>query len=351
MKKNFKPNYNEKKVFLGVDVHKNSYSVTAICEKRVIKSWHMTACPEDLVSRVGYFFEGARVFSVYEAGFSGFHLHRILTEAGISNIVVNPASIEIAKNQKVKTDKKDSRMLAEKLAIGQLKGIYIPSLKEELRRLLSRTRAQLLKKKVRTSNQIKSKLFQFGYIKAFDKQKMSLKFIKLIQNLDLPFELKESISILINEWKWLCLELKKLLKRVKEKDSIKQRYLTVPGIGPVGAEVLSAELRDMKRFKNQKELFSYTGMTPTERSSGDGGDLKAKRKGHISRVGNSRVRAVLVEAAWIAIKRDEALRIAFDRIASTQGSKRAIVAIGRKLIGRMRACFIKNTIYQRGVCQ
>src|ERR1017187_10935998 len=60
-------------------------------------------------------FPGAIIHSVYEAGFSGFALHRVLVQNGVENIVVNPASIEVAANDKVKTDRRDSRKLAEQL--------------------------------------------------------------------------------------------------------------------------------------------------------------------------------------------------------------------------------------------
>ena len=93
----------------------------------------------------------------------------------------------------------------------------------------------------------------------------------------------------------------------------------------------------------ERALFSYTGLTPSEHSSGD-----RIRRGHISKQGSARVRWLLVEGAWRAIAKDEALKQAFDRIAKTRGKKRAIVAIARKLIGRIRACFKANTVYAMG---
>ena len=70
------------------------------------------------------------------------------------------------------------------------------------------------------------------------------------------------------------------------------------------------------------------------------------RKGHISRQGNSTIRAMLIEAAWVAIRTDPALRKSYSKIAAGKNGKKAIVAIARKLIGRARALFRKGCDYE-----
>ena len=99
----------------------------------------------------------------------------------------------------------------------------------------------------------------------------------------------------------------------------------------------------MTRFANERALFSYTGLTPSEYSSGT-----SARRGPMSRQGSSRVRHLLVEIAWRALPRDAVLKEIFDRIAATRGKKRAIVAIARRLTGRIRACFRQGTTYAVG---
>ena len=96
-----------------------------------------------------------------------------------------------------------------------------------------------------------------------------------------------------------------------------------------------------RQFANERQLFSYTGLTPSEFSSGD-----KVRKGHITRQGNRRVRYILNQAAWQAIKKDRDLKEFFDRLAPRTGKKRAIVAVARKLIGRLRAAFKTRKPYQ-----
>ena len=83
------------------------------------------------------YFPGALIETAYEAGFSGFVLHRILEKAGINNIVVNPGSIEVAVHNRVKTDKTDAVKIATLLEAGRLKGIRVPTPQQEQQRLLT----------------------------------------------------------------------------------------------------------------------------------------------------------------------------------------------------------------------
>jgi len=114
-------------VYVGVDVHKETYTVTCVCHKQIVKTATVQAEPASLAASLRRWFPGATLASAYEAGFSAFVLHRALTKAGISNIVVNPASLAVAANDKVKTDRRDSKRLAVDLADGRLRGIYVPT--------------------------------------------------------------------------------------------------------------------------------------------------------------------------------------------------------------------------------
>ena len=75
---NEKVSYSGQKVFIGIDVHKVSYSVACICDGELVRRCTMEARPEALLRYMVQFFRDAEIFSVYEAGFSGFTLHRYL---------------------------------------------------------------------------------------------------------------------------------------------------------------------------------------------------------------------------------------------------------------------------------
>ena len=123
-----------------------------------------------------------------------------------------------------------------------------------------------------------------------------------------------------------------------ERETILQ---SIPGIGPISSRILSTELGDVSRFSSEKDLFSFTGLTPSEYSSGDN-----VRRGHISRQGPGRLRDILVEISWRAIKDDSELQGLYERIKARRGAKIAIVAVARHLIGRVRACLRQGKVYE-----
>ena len=277
-----------------------------------------------MVSFIKGHFAGAQAQSCYEAGFSGFWLHRYLVSQGIDNIVVNPASIEVEANNRVKTDKRDSLKMALQLDAKRLRGIWIPSEEQERKRLLHRTREQLRQARTRARVQIRMKLHQFGLFPVEVEGVLTSKLAKeLIEGIEIP-ELKAVLTTLFLQWQHLSQQIKAIEKEMlldAQNDELEAIYRSMAGVGALIARVLSNELGDMSQFENERMLFSYTGLTPSEYSSAEN-----IRRGHITRQGNSRLRHVLVEAAWRAIRRDMALQGDFLRIAKRRGKKIAIVA-------------------------
>jgi len=151
-----------------------------------------------------------------------------------------------------------------------------------------------------------------------------------------------SLTLLAAQWRFATRQLiamRRLLRdQAQAQEEIAKVYRSVPGIGEGVARTLATALGDMTRCANERALFSSTGLTPSESSSG-----ASVRRGHISRPGSSRVRPLRVETAWRALPRDGVLKERFDRSAATRGKKRAMVAIARRLTGRIRACFRQGT--------
>jgi transposase len=332
------------KVSFGIDVHKSSFVVTAVKGGEFIKRAHMPACGEAVIGFIRANQGEGEPRSCYEAGFSGFWLHRHLTSRGINNIVVHPASVGVEAGNKVKTDKRDSLKLARQLDANMLRGIYVPTEAQEYARLLTRTREQLVRARTRARIQARMKLHQFGLFSADLSRVLTLREAERMTAQIPQVELRSALEVLISQWSHLSSEIKKLgraLERQAEADPNELTYRSVPGIGVFIARLLSNELGDMSQFRNEKALYSFTGLTPCEFSSGD-----KIRRGHISRQGSSRIRHALTEASWRAMRKDLRLRKDFERIAKRRGAKRAIVAIARKLIGRVRAIFKDKGVYE-----
>ena len=335
--------YEGKVIFVGIDVHKNHYTVSCICEGELIKRDTITATPDNMVTYLQKYFRGAKVRSAYEAGFCGFYLHRYLVRHGIKNIVVHAASIEISARDRVKTDKRDSLKIAQQLAAGRLRGIHILDEQREKFRTITRVREQFMQQKKRVGNQLKSLCALYGFMSK-DTRKVSHGWIKDVLELSMPEDIRYCVEMYAKEWLHLHTRLREILKKLssqaQQDKSVNNTYCAVPGVGALSARILANELGDMSHFKNAKGLYSFTGLTPSEYSSGE-----HVRRGHISHQGRPILRRILVQVAWFAIKKDKALFQFFEQLSKRVGKKKAIVAVARKLIGRIRSCFITGELY------
>src|SRR5262249_5816558 len=149
-------------------------------------------------------------------------------------------------------------------AANRLTGIHVPDEQQELSRLLNRTRGSLVKERTRIGNKIKSKLYQFGLIPRDDESIMNNKQVTYWMNKD---DLANELKIILNSFGRLWISInqevkildKKLKEQAKEQPILEKIYRSAPGIGPVAARELANELSDMKQFKNEKALFSFTG--------------------------------------------------------------------------------------------
>lgn len=333
------------KFFIGIDVHKRTYSVTVVSENKVIKRASMPADKYVLLAFIHKHFPSASLFSVYEAGFSGFGLHRFLEENGIKSIVVHAASIETAANNRSKTDKRDSEKMAIQLSQGKLKCVNIPTPQREFWRTITRLRLQYVRDRSRIACRIKSLLYYFDMIPHTHKGKASRNWIVNLLNLELNEDFSYCLKNLVQTWLDLDSIIKNIDKRLKDqakKDAkINDIYMNIDGFGLTSARILANELGDLSQFKSEKALSCWIGLTPTEHSSGN-----HKWLGHITRQGKPLIRGILTECAWRAIRINKDLAIYFDRIVRNTGSrKKAIVAVARKMICLVRTEFIKGNTF------
>ena len=232
------------------------------------------------------------VYSCYEAGPCGYGLHRRLGEAGVTNYVVAPQRWD-ERNRKVKTDKRDARELCQRLdryVRGNTEAfatIHVPSVEQEQVRSLCRQRSTVVKERMRCE------LRGHGMM--------------LCQGIDAPAhwwkpsvwtEFCESVPLWLqkNLLRWqklaLCLEveLKGLTRQV---ESLAKGSLQPKGLGALSAALIDAEIIDWNRFSNRAQVASYTGLCPSEASSGG-----KRKQGSVTKCGNPRVRHCLVEATW-----------------------------------------------------
>jgi transposase len=158
--------------------------------------------------------------------------------------------------------------------------------------------------------------------------------------------MQESFNRLLEQYEFITAQIDKqtkLLRELSETELYQKRVeilLSIPGIGVISAMELLLELQDVSRFRRAEQLAAYVGLTPSQYSSAD-----KVRMGRITGIGKNTLRSLLVEASWTLIRKDQAMRAKYDRIKIHSGGKRAIVAIARTLLLRMRRMLLDKQAY------
>jgi transposase len=344
-----KINFKGKTVSIGIDMHKASWSITALVEGEIVAAITLARPSYDSFKKILTQFEGNYVRIVYEAGPCGFDLYDKLTDDGIECIVTPPSLIPTESGNKVKTDKKDSYKLAKLLESNILKKVWVLSPEQRAHRQVVRTRRQIVNHRSDVMRQIKSMLLFHGIEVPFSsRQQWTGRFITWLHELDCGDEyLNTSLKALVQLFDYLSMEKKKLTHEVLElarKDSYASRVKllkSIPGIGALSAMEILVEIQDIRRFKTADELAAYLGLTPSQYSSGE-----HIRMGHITHMGNSRARTTLIECSWIVIHKDPRMRQKYENITSRRGGKKAIVGVARSLSACIRRMLLDQVAYE-----
>jgi len=271
--------------------------------------------------------EGLVVYAVAESCGFGFVLQRRLVEAGAQSFLITP----IALNGKRKTDKLDARALCVRLSRwidgskDELCPIRIATPAEQRQRETTRRRKFLCGEIRRLANRGHGQVAEYCHQKLTHRWWGARNWKKLSATLD-PWvlsvlePLREIILVLEAQVTALLAEL---ALRVADQPKPK-------GLGELTLATLDAEMCDWKRFYNRKQVGSYTGCCPGEHSSGD-----KRLVGGIDRMGNGRVRALLVEAVWRFLKWqpgwNAAQKMKVKLAAGTAMKKKTVVALARQL--------------------
>jgi transposase len=319
-------------VYVGIDAHKESYSVAIWLNDAPAIDFVMPADNTKLVK----FLEKVRIglnMVVYEAGPTGYTLARCLQKAALPIKVIAPSKTPRQSARDSKTDRIDARTLAKYAAKGLLRTIAIPTKRQEADRQLTRTREQMVSKQSRVKLQIKSFLLQYGIKQPPSLRAWSANTVRELNALKLSKQLRFCLDVLVEELQFLKNQLTIIEDQLKEifgrqRHAQKVELLqTHPGIGPVIARQFNAEIFAPKRFKHKTELAKYVGLSPTIIQSG-----QSLRDGPITKTGRPELRSNLIQGAWIWIIRDPKAHKTFLRILHNTGHKnKAITAMARRL--------------------
>jgi transposase len=317
---------------LGIDVHQAFYVVVEQVDGSNPK-------PPQRMSKEGFLVWAAKlrrerpaaaIHAVYEACGFGFGLQRQLSALGIACHVVCPQKLD-ERHQRVKTDGRDAKALCLKLdryVEGNreaLAVVRVPSEEEEQVRALHRQREQLVRTRKQLEAHGRSLMVNHG-MEPVQKWWKARTFGKL----DVPGWLQE----LLGHTQPLLLALERQIRALTRQLEEEAAPGQPRGLGAMSSVIIDREIGDWHRFRNRRQVGSYTGLCPSEYSSG-----QTRVQSCITKHGNPRLRAALVETAWRLVRFQPEYRavvkwrhlLGKGALATGAARKKAIVAVARQL--------------------
>lgn len=292
---------------------------------------------------------GATVVFAYEASSMGYLLHDELEAAGITCHVLAPSKIDRSpKGRATKTDETDAQKIFELLrghllAGNKLPSIWVPDDETRDAREITRARQDAQATLTRTKTKVTMLLKRYGCEKppAVESSWTAAFRAWIKENVmsELAPGAVRHVESLLHQVEFYEEEVAKLTTMVEELAQQPRHQAAaaamdaVPGVGILTAMTLLAELGDLQRFSNGKQVASYLGLVPSCHESGEASD----RKGHITRQGPARARWILNQAAWSFVRCCPEAAGKYRRIAARNPGKKkkALVAVMADLAIRL----------------
>lgn len=294
---------NQGTTFVGMDAHKSQIFVAVLYPGRKdAVEWQLAneaAGVRRMVRKIKREAGAGEVRFCYEAGPCGYALQRQIEACGegVTCVVVAPSLIPRKPGERIKTDRRDARKLAEYLRAGVLTEVCPPTEAEEALRDLVRARDDVREDVMRARHRASKLLLRRGLVtnqtswtKAHRRWLRSLKFEQASDQAVL-----DDYLLAIEQLEERLRGMDERLKQVAQQEPYAEpvgRLRCFRGIDTLTALSLVAELHSFMRFNSPRELMAYLGLVPSEFTS------ITQRRGSITKAGNRHVRRLLVEASW-----------------------------------------------------
>jgi len=343
---------NDQKCFIGIDMSKRSFEVAVVsnADPRILRKKYK-ATHEDRQE----FISSLRKDDVValETGNSSFVLAKLIQkQVGCTVYVLNAGKLHIIFRSLKKTDKEDALRIAkfiQRIPEEELPTVTIPSDEEMAMRSSATELIRVDRTRTQSINALHSLLWNNG-ITEFGRNDLRYKKNrdKVIDNLPEEYRAQGIRLLKLIDIYEQCLgeieeEQKEVLIKHRDESTIS---ISMPGIGPKTAFVLLAFLGNMERFSSCRQVGYFSGFTPSIDISG-----QQEHYGSITKRGPKQLRRIMTQAAWAAIRNQDGilLRDFYDRVRSTKGKKKAIIAVARKMLEILWVLHTRKELYQSSV--
>ena len=267
----------------------------------------------------------------------------LLDRLGHEVWIGDAAQIRASYVRKQKTDRQDAQLILRLLLEDRFPRIWVPSWENRDLRQLLWHRHRMVQARTRIMNQLqavalneglrcKKRLWREGGREQLESFRLASWASRRRRDL---LELLDRLSPTIAE-------LSQAVEQEVEKCSAAQRLTTHPGVGALTALAFVLIIGDTERFECGKQVASYLGLVPLEKSSGN-----RRRLGHITKQGSSLLRFLLVESAQVAVRSLPEWRSQYFRLLMRRGRKTAKVAMARRLAIRLYWMWRERREYER----
>lgn len=329
---------------IGIDLGRRVSQICILREDGEVVERRIVSQPERYAAVLKPYRGRSRV--LLEAGTESEWVARCLEGQGHEVVVADPnyAPMYVHRQRRVKTDRRDARALAEACRLNLYRPAHRVSESQRQVRWRINVREALVRTRSRWIVLIGSLLRQAGIHR---RGGAAHTFLERLDADSLPEPMRQAIAPMLQVLEQLQQQIAaadRALVELSRTDARVHRLDSVPGVGPVTAACFVALVDQVGRFSGPHQLEAYLGLVPREYSSGE-----RQARGSITKAGNTRLRCLLVEAAWSIMNypRPEtlALREWTKRIALRRGMPRAVVALARRLAGILFAMMRDNTFY------
>ena len=291
--------------YVGLDVHADSISAAVAEGRRRVKALgkfpNTAEAVRKLIEKLGGP-EGLKV--CYEAGPTGYALFWQLSKMGVECEVVAPSLIPKKAGEKIKTDRRDAEKLAECYQSGTLTTVWVPDVAHEAMRDLVRQRGAAKADESRAKHRLVKHLLRYGLRHPDGSRAWTHPWWRWVQNLKLEHEAQQ-VALLdcVSEVLHMSERISRLDASIDrcveamapEKKAVIESLQALRGVAKLTAVTIVTEVGTFRRFRKATVFMGYTGLVPSEYSSGG-----REAKGRITRTGNAHLRHVLGESAWHA---------------------------------------------------